>query len=64
MFIYHYCMHYEHLLSGKVHHIDGIAKLDNEIKCMDGYRKLKKLIEPVHHETATISNLTLLSNSI
>ncbi len=60
MFTYHYCMSRQDGFNGTIVYSDGIAKLPNEIKTMDDYRELKKIIEPEYFASSTITSLTLL----
>lgn len=58
-FVYHY--HATHQTdAGAVANIDGIAQLSYEIKDMDGYRKLKAMIEPELGSRLVITNISYL----
>lgn len=58
-FVYHY--HATYQTGGGVRaDIDGIAQLSYEIKDMEGYRKLKGMIEPELEPRLTITSLSLL----
>jgi hypothetical protein len=56
-YIYHYHLTYQEHALGKETSIDGLIELTNKPSTMDQYRKIKKLIEPVHHEIATLCTL-------
>lgn len=40
-YVYHYCAQYQ-ITPGTLGYIDGIAQLENKIRCMDDYTALKK----------------------
>ena len=58
-FVYHYCAQYQ-TDGGSTNYIDGIAQLEERITCMDDYRKIKPLIEPVYHDKLCIMSLSFI----
>lgn len=58
-YIYHYCAHYQ-IASGSINYCDGIALMEKRIESGDDYTRIKKLIQPEHHEKLTILSLSFL----
>ncbi|GAB5378996.1 MAG: hypothetical protein Alis3KO_00690 [Aliiglaciecola sp.] len=58
-YVYHYHALYE-VSPGCIAHIDGIAQLENRIRCQEEYMKLKPQIDSEHSDKLTIASLSFI----
>lgn len=57
-YVYHYCAQYQ-VAPGSMKFIDGIAQMENKIKCMEDYTNLKNLIAIDHKDRKGMSLIAL-----